>query len=84
MPTPTANDSDIRAAEIYEDAFFHPCLCLGVVDGQAWGISLIDGAYPRHADLRVSGTSKLTLEEAWEWRMRGPRDIVMDPHNRWW
>jgi hypothetical protein len=30
------------------------------------------------ADLRVSGTSKLTLEEAWEWRMRGPRDIVKD------
>jgi hypothetical protein len=84
MPTPISNDTDIQAGEIYEDAFFHPCLCLGVVDGQAWGISLIDGTYPRHADLRVSGTPKLTLEEAWEWRTRGPRDIVMDPNNRWW
>jgi hypothetical protein len=84
MPTRVTSDSDIRPGDIYEDTFYHPCLCLGVVDGQAWGISLVDGSYPRSADLRVSGTSKLTLEEAWEWRTQGPRDVVLDPRRRWW
>jgi hypothetical protein len=84
MPTAITKENDLKAGEIYEDGFFHPCLCLGIRDGQAWGISLIDGSYPRHADLRVGGTTKLTLEEAWEWRTRGPRDESIDPKRRWW
>ncbi|HEY6922649.1 MAG TPA: hypothetical protein VI653_04210 [Steroidobacteraceae bacterium] len=84
MPTPIKSDSDIQPGEIYEDGAYHPCLCLGVVDGQAWGISLVDGSYPRHADLRVGGTSKLTLQEAWQWRTQGPSDVDLAPQNRWW
>jgi hypothetical protein len=84
MPTSIRTDSDLQPGDIYEDGFFHPCLCLGIVDGQAWGISLVDRSHPRCIDLRVSGIAKLSLEEAWIWRTSGPRDNVVDPKNRWW
>jgi len=84
MPSAIRSESDLKPGDIYEDVFFHPCLCLGVTDGQAWGISLVDGSYPRSTDLRVSGIAKLTPEEAWEWRTRGPRDTTLEPKHRWW
>lgn len=84
MPQPIKSDDGLRPGDIYEDGFYHPCLCLGVEYGQAWGISLVDGSYPRGADLRMSGTKKLTLEEAWEWREKGPRDVDLPPERRWW
>lgn len=69
---------DISPGDIYEDVFFHPCLCIGVEQGAAWGISLIDGSQPRTVDLGVSGARKLTIEQAWEWKLKGPDAIAKD------
>ena len=69
----------IQPGDIYEDVFFHPCLCIGIDDtGFAWGISLIDGSYPRTTDLYKSGIRRLTIEQAWEWKTRGPLAIAAD------
>ena len=69
---------DISPGDIYEDVFFHPCLGIGVEQGAAWGISLIDGSQPRTVDLGVSGARKLTIEQAWEWKLKGPDAIAKD------
>lgn len=61
----------IQPGDIYEDPFFHPCLCFGVDDGAVWGVSLIDGSYPRTTDLGVSGVRKLSLQQAWEHKLKG-------------
>lgn len=67
----------IRPGDIYEDGFFHPCLCIGVDDSSiAWGVSLIDGSYPRAADLDMDGVRRLTVAQAWEWKMKGPEKIA--------
>lgn len=84
MPTLVAKFDDLKPGEIYEDPFYHPCLCLAVEDGAATGISLVDGSYPRAADIGVSDVRKLTLEEAWHWRRFGPRDATVSHGNRWW
>ncbi|KFN42593.1 hypothetical protein [Arenimonas oryziterrae] len=67
---------DIRSGDIYEDSAFHPCLCIGIEDGMAWGISLIDGSYPRNADLHMSGVRKLTPAQAWEWKQLGVEKVA--------
>jgi len=46
----------------FEDAAFHPCVCIGV-----------DG--PRTTDPRMSGARLLSPEEARDWRMKG-LDVV--------
>lgn len=53
--------------DIYEDVFYHPCLCVhaSVEDDEIWGISLIDGTYPRACSLAHNDIRKLTVEEAW-------------------
>lgn len=51
--------------DIYEDVFNHPCLCVGVESDFVWGISLVDGSYPRTTDLFMSGIRKLSVAEAW-------------------
>jgi hypothetical protein len=86
MPIPISiEDADqLKPGDIYEDPFYHPCLCLAVENLEATGISLIDGSYPRAADIGVSDVRKLTLEEAWHWKMFGPRDAEVSPENRWW
>jgi hypothetical protein len=33
--------ADLEAGDLYEDAFYHPCLCFGVRGGIALGVSLI-------------------------------------------
>ena len=50
-------------------------VCVGVEGGLAWGISLIDGSYPRSTDIFVGGVRRLTIEEAWEWKQKGPEAI---------
>jgi hypothetical protein len=39
----------IGVGDIFEDCAFHPVLCLGAdyQQNDLWGISLIDGTYPR-------------------------------------
>ena len=79
---------DIAPGKIYEDVFYHPCLCVGIESGMAWGISLIDGSYPRSCDLQVSGIRELSVVEAWEIKTRGPTDpevrASFSADQRWW
>lgn len=49
---------------IYEDCFFHPCLCTYVdEDGEVNGISLIDGSSPRGCDLYHCDVIILSVED---------------------
>ena len=84
MPTPVKSESDIGIGEIYEDPAYHPCLCMGIIEGDVWGISLVDGSHPRVATIGMSGVRKLTLEEAWRWKFYGPADEELEPKFRWW
>ena len=56
--------------DIYEDSAHHPCLCveINVPNDEIWGISLVDGSYPRSCSLEHSGVRELTIEEAWRIR----------------
>jgi hypothetical protein len=67
---------NIVPGEIYEDGFYHPCLCFGTSEGFAWGVSLIDGSYPRETDIHMGGIRKISLQEAWlmksEWMKKRP------------
>jgi hypothetical protein len=84
MPTTVTTTAEIKPGDIYEDTFYHPCLCVAVQYREVTGISLVDGSYPRAADLGVSGVRKLTPEEAWHWRRFGPKDATVSIGNRWW
>jgi len=76
MPTPIRSSKDLRPGEIYEDPFFHPCLCTSVGDdGEVNGISLVDGSFPRGCDAAYDGLRKLSPSEAWRWRTSGPEEL---------
>jgi hypothetical protein len=67
-PLWVASSESIAPGDLYEDVFYHPCLCVGVdeeTDG-IWGVSLVDGSYPRSTSLRYSAPRKLSVDEAWE------------------
>ncbi len=80
----------IRVGDIFEDCAFHPVLCLGVdyQDDNIWGVSLIDGSYPRSCSLLFCGVRKLSLDEAWKIKTRGPSEekdaAQFSLENRWW
>ena len=84
MPVNVENFDDLAPGDLYEDGAFHPCLCVRVFQGGVTGISLVDGSYPRSADIGVSGVRKLTPEEAWRWRLKGPDDEEIPSASRWW
>jgi hypothetical protein len=81
-------ESTIAPGKIYEDVFYHPCLCISVDEEMAWGISLIDGSYPRSCDLRMSGVRELSIAEAWQIKSNGPQDATVrasfPAEQRWW
>lgn len=71
------NAHDIfRPGDFYVGSFWHPCLCLWIVDGQKAiaGVSLIAGTYPKQQDLLYTSVWQLTPQGAWIWRTRGPQD----------
>ena len=80
----------LSPGDIYEDCAFHPVVCVEVnyETDDIWGVSLIDGSYPRSCSLRHCGIRKLTIEEAWKIKTSGPitqedRDrVAID--KRWW
>lgn len=86
VPTEVSNAKDIKPGDIYEDSAYHPCICIGVDNDEVWGISLIDGTYPRTETIGLSGIRKLALAEAWEWKLKGPQDtdIDSDTIKKWW
>lgn len=80
----------LTIGDIYEDCAFHPVLCVGInyEKDEIWGISLIDGSYPRSCSLTHCGIRKLTPAEAWDIRRFGPvkeEDRVrIATEKRWW
>ncbi len=80
----------LEVGDIFEDCAFHPVLSLGVdYEGDdIWGISLIDGSHPRSCSLVHCGVRKLTLEEVWQIKIRGPSDRnaanLISEDMRWW
>ena len=80
----------ILPGEIYEDCAFHPVLCVeyDAEDRSVSGISLIDGSSPRNCSLDHCGVVKLTIEQAWRWKVHGPDEIPDDidfpADRRWW
>lgn len=66
----------LKVGDIYESCFYHPVLCLGVdyKEDLIWGVSLIDGTYPRACSLVFCGIRKLTPKQAWKIRTHGPDD----------
>lgn len=85
-----ANKETLAPGDIYEDCAFHPVLCVKVdeEEDEISGISLIDGSWPRSCSLGHCGVRKLTVEEAWRWKLQGPADIPEDvelrPEQKWW
>lgn len=84
MPSVIHKPSALSPGEIYEDCFYHPCVCTSVDDDEIQGISLVDGSYPRSCSIEHCAPRKLTVEEALRWKMSGPEDIQLAPEFRWW
>ena len=76
--------------DIYEDCSFDPIVCVGVGCEQddIWGISFIDGSFPRLCRLRHCEVSKLTPAPAWQLRLQRPAEDEdrerISPEKRWW
>ena len=66
-PLTPASAERFAPGDLYEDVFYHPCLCVVVneADDEIWGISLIDGSYPRSTSLSLSAPRKMSVDEAW-------------------
>jgi hypothetical protein len=81
---------DLKPGDIYESCSYHPVLCLGVdyKRDEIWGVSLVDGSYPRSCSLVHCGVRKLSLRQAWKIRLRGPADPGVREgiaeEKRWW
>jgi hypothetical protein len=80
----------LKPGDIYESCSHHPVLCLGVdyKNDEIWGISLVDGTYPRSCSLLHCGVRKLTPKQAWQIKLHGPveaqdRDRISE-QKRWW
>jgi len=80
----------LAPGDLYEDCSFHPVVCVEVDydRDEIFGISLIDGSYPRGCGLRCCGVRKLTIDEAWKIIRHGPpepQDRERIPaEKRWW
>lgn len=81
---------NIKPGDIYESCSYHPCVCLGVdyKNDHIWGISLIDGSYPRSCSLLHCGVRKITPKQAWQIKMHGPLEAEaregIPSDRRWW
>jgi len=74
MAEKITNLGQLQLGEIYEDCDYHPCLCIRVDGYEVFGISLIDGSYPRNCEIGRCGLVKLSIAEAIE--SKGRKD--------WW
>jgi len=87
MDTPTQKPihktEQFAPGDIYEDCAYHPVLCVSASEenDEIWGVSLIDGSYPRNCSLAHCGVRKVTVEEAWALKQR---HIRHKGQNEWW
>ncbi|HEX8057028.1 MAG TPA: hypothetical protein VF481_10220 [Novosphingobium sp.] len=84
--TPRQNSTageQFSPGDFYEDVYYHPCIALGVNydHDEIWGISLIDGSYPRCMSIVGSNIQKISLNEAWEMKQR---HIRRNGQGEWW
>lgn len=88
MPIHVSEPGELQVGDFFEDCAYHPCLCIEVGDSEdvagVYGISLVNGSGPRGCNIRHCGLRKLTLHEAIEWRLHGPRDVELPLKERWW
>ncbi len=84
MPVEVKSSKELKPGDLYEDSLKHPCLCVNRNGTEVSGISMVDGSYPRCDDLNHTTLRRLTVEEAWHWRIHGPRDRELSPHQQWW
>ncbi|MCE2570942.1 hypothetical protein [Motilimonas eburnea] len=76
----------IKVGDYFESCCFHPCLCIEVDEygSNIEGISLIDG-HIQNCSAVHCGIRKLTIDEAIEWKKRGPQEIEgQQVENPWW
>lgn len=76
MPTDVKSADELKPSDVYEDTFYHPCLSFAVENLERqecrW---LTERTHAQAADIGVSDVRKLTLDEEWHWRRKGPRDV---------
>lgn len=67
--------AEFRPGDFYVGSFFHPCICLWIIDDRQSiaGVSLVKGTYPKIEDLAHNYAHRLTPQEAWIWRTKGPQ-----------
>jgi hypothetical protein len=85
MPSKIQSPEDLRPGDFYEDAYYHPCICLSVSfeEDEVTGISLVDGSVPRSASIKHGFVRKLTLEEVAHYRFFGPMDATLESDHDW-
>jgi len=86
MPSRIASYEGIGVGEVFEDCAYHPCLCVKIdaENDEIVGVSLIDGSFPRCCSIKHCGIRKLSIAEALEWKVKGPKDVKIEPHKKWW
>jgi hypothetical protein len=101
MPKQINSPEEIKIGDFYEDCGFQPCLCVEKGDTSVSnpnsrcvdslrGISLVTGKI-RMCSAIHCGIRLLTLEEAIEWKLKGPSDWqkISEQYNtkkfqKWW
>ena len=85
MPNEVTSNADLKPGDFYEDAFYHPCLCLTVDydEDHITGISLIDGSWPRSAGIRHGFVRRLSFDEVAHYKFFGPIDATLSDDKDW-
>lgn len=75
----------VRVGDYFESCSFHPCLCIEVDETgrNIEGISLVDGRI-QNCSVVHCGIRTLTLREAIQWKLAGPKDCSEEIGTPWW
>lgn len=60
MPFVIRTADDLSAGELFEDCFYHPCLCVSVAEDEIRGISLVETSNLGHSS--VGGKSPIEVK----------------------
>ena len=86
MPEKVNIPNAIKVGDFFESCSFHPCLCISVDETgrHIEGISLVNGIV-HNCNVVHCGIRKLSLREAVEWKLSGPKFIEnMEVDQPWW